>query len=164
VRIRRAAAPDVPVLADIVQRAYGGYVERIGRRPGPMDDDYEDLVRGADVFVAEIPIGAPPTHGVAGLIVLGPADDHVVIANVAVDPDHQHAGVGRALLAYAEEFALEQGVDEVRLFTHVLMTENQRLYRRLGYRETGIEIGDGFERVHMSKRLVPRTTRSPSIP
>ena len=51
--IRRASAGDVPALEDIVERAYGVYVERIGRRPGPMDDDYAARVTAADVFVAD---------------------------------------------------------------------------------------------------------------
>jgi ribosomal protein S18 acetylase RimI-like enzyme len=143
----------VPALEDIVERAYCGYIERIGRRPGPMDDDYVVLVRDRDVFVAEDAPGGP----VVGLIVLETEADHVVIANIAVDPERQRAGIGRALLDYAERFALDRGVAEVRLFTHVTMTENQRLYRGLGYRETGREILMGqFERVHFSKPLPSR--------
>jgi ribosomal protein S18 acetylase RimI-like enzyme len=151
--IRRAEPGDVRTLRDIVERAYGVYVERIGRRPGPMDDDYATRVREADVFVAEL--GAR----VAGLIVLEPADDHVLIENVAVDPAHQGAGVGRALLAHAEEFARDRGTGEVRLYTNVAMVENQRLYRRLGYQEDGRRIGDGFQRVYFSKP-VPSSARS----
>ena len=37
----RASAGDVPALHDIAERGYGVYVERIGRRPAPMDDDYD---------------------------------------------------------------------------------------------------------------------------
>lgn len=148
--IRPAQVGDVPALEDIVERAYGVYVERIGRRPGPMDDDYGARVRSAEaeVFVALASGGA-----VAGLIVLESAPDHILIANVAVDPNFQGTGLGRALLAYAEEFAVDHGLDEVRLFTHVAMIENQRLYGRLGYRENGREIGSEFARVYFSKRI-----------
>ncbi len=147
--VRPANAGDVPALRDIVQRAYSVYIERIGRRPGPMDDDYVALVREAHIFVAEDVSG----DGVAGLIVLEATPDHVLIANVAVDPERQHGGIGRALLAYAEEFAVDRGLDEVRLFTHMTMTENQGLYRRLGYREDGREVGSEFARVYFSKRV-----------
>jgi ribosomal protein S18 acetylase RimI-like enzyme len=149
--IRPATADDVPALAGIVERAYSVYLERIGRRPGPMDDDYASRVSEAVVLVAED--GA--RGGVCGLIVLEPATDHLLIENVAVDPDHQHAGIGRALLARAEEFALGHGLDELRLYTNVAMTENQRLYRGLGYRETGRAIGEGFQRVYFAKALRP---------
>jgi ribosomal protein S18 acetylase RimI-like enzyme len=109
--IRAAQVGDVPALEDIVERAYSVYVERIARRPGPMDDDYGLLVRSAeaDVFVAE-----SIDRALRGLIVLEVASDHVLIANVAVDPDFQGKGIGRALLAYAEEFAAGRGLDEVR--------------------------------------------------
>ena len=62
-------------------------------------------------------------------------------------------GDGRALLARAEAFAVDPGVDRVRLYTNLAMTENQRLYRRLGCREHGREIGSEFARVYFSKRL-----------
>jgi ribosomal protein S18 acetylase RimI-like enzyme len=146
--IRRANAGDVPVLEDIVARAYGVYVERIGRRPGPMDDDYAARVGSSDVFVADDGDGR-----VCGLIVLEVTPDHLLIANVAVDPGFQGMGIGRALLAHAEEFALENGLDVLRLFTNVKMTENQRLYRRLGYEEDGRRVSAEFARVYFRKRL-----------
>lgn len=43
--LSRARADDVPAMHDVVERAYGGYVERIGRRPAPMDDDYDERIR-----------------------------------------------------------------------------------------------------------------------
>jgi ribosomal protein S18 acetylase RimI-like enzyme len=96
--LRRARANDAPALHDIAQRAYGVYVERIGRRPAPMDDNYDERIRAARVFVAD-------DDGVVGLIVLVATPDHVLIENVAVDPDHQRAGIGRALMSLAEGYA-----------------------------------------------------------
>lgn len=110
---------------DVVERAYGGYVERIGRRPAPMDDDYDERIRTARVLVAD-------DDGVVGLIVLVGTPDHVLIENVAVHPDRQLAGIGRALLSLAEDYAGELGLDRLRLYTNVVMVENIRLYTRLG--------------------------------
>jgi ribosomal protein S18 acetylase RimI-like enzyme len=104
--IRPATADDAPALYEIVQRAYGGYVEELGVRPRPLYDDYTERVREADVFAAE------DEAGIAGLIVLERCPDHVLVDNVAVDPDRQGSGVGRALLTHAEEFARAVGVDE----------------------------------------------------
>jgi ribosomal protein S18 acetylase RimI-like enzyme len=144
--LRRASADDVPALHDIAQRAYGVYVERIGRRPAPMDDDYHERIRAARVFVAD-------DDGVVGLIVLVATPDHVLIENVAVDPGHQRAGIGRALLSLAEDYAGELGLARLRLYTNVAMVENIRLYTGLGYEEDSRHITDGFERVYMSKHL-----------
>jgi ribosomal protein S18 acetylase RimI-like enzyme len=143
--LRRAKADDVPALHDIAERAYGVHVERIGRRPAPMDDDYGERIHSAGVRRRR--------RQVVGLIVLIATPDHVLIENVAVDPDHQRGGIGRALLSLAEDCARELGLDRLRLSTNVAMVENIRLYRRLGYEEDGRHIGDNFQRVYMSKRL-----------
>ena len=41
-RIRPAQVDDTQAIERIVERAYGVYIERIGTRPGPMDDDFFD--------------------------------------------------------------------------------------------------------------------------
>jgi ribosomal protein S18 acetylase RimI-like enzyme len=130
-----------------VQRAYGHYVERIGMRPGPMDADYDAAVRNERAWVAD------DGGRIAGLLVLETHDDHLLIENVAVEPALQGHGVGRALLAFAERRAGELGLGELRLYTHVKMTENQALYARLGYREDERRSEQGFARVFMSKKL-----------
>jgi ribosomal protein S18 acetylase RimI-like enzyme len=145
--LRRAHADDVPALIDLAERAYGPYVERIGRRPAPMNDDYAEKVRKASVFVAD------DDERVVGLIVLIETPDHLLVENVAVDPDRQRSGIGRALLSLAETHAREQGLTQLRLYTNVVMVENIRLYTRFGYRETGRRVSSDFERVYFSKRV-----------
>jgi ribosomal protein S18 acetylase RimI-like enzyme len=145
--IRPGTAADVDAVRDIVQRAYDVYVARIGRRPGPMDADYAAIVRAGDLWVAD-------DGGIAvGLLVLVAAPDHLLIENVAVDPERQGTGVGRALLDFAEAIARDQRLSMVRLYTHALMSENQALYRRRGFREDERRAEAGFERVFMSKRV-----------
>jgi ribosomal protein S18 acetylase RimI-like enzyme len=148
VRIRQARAADVPSVRDIVERAYGVYVERIGRRPMPMDDDYTQKVREGCVFVADEDI-------VVGLIVLIRKSNHVLIENIAVDPRRQGTGVGRALLGYAEIDAHRHQLVVLRLYTNAAMTENLALYKSLGYREDERRREGAYERVFLSKRLDP---------
>ncbi len=38
--IRPAAIADLPAVERIVRRSYAEYIERIGKPPGPMADDY----------------------------------------------------------------------------------------------------------------------------
>jgi ribosomal protein S18 acetylase RimI-like enzyme len=146
-RIRAAAAADVPAVARIVEQAYRGYVARIGRPPGPMLDDYAARVAEGVVWVIEE--GPSP----AGIIVLLPRPDHLLLDNIAVAPGRQRAGLGRRLLAFAEEEAARRGYPEIRLYTHRTMTENQRLYARVGYEETARGTDSGYERVFMRKRI-----------
>jgi ribosomal protein S18 acetylase RimI-like enzyme len=148
VLIRRAETGDEAAIAGIVERAYGVYVERIGMRPGPMDTDHGEKIRGGLAWVAE-------DDRVVGLIVLVEAGDRLVIENVAVDPDRQGEGIGRHLLELAEDEARRAGLDTVALYTHELMTENLSLYARLGYEEDERRRENGFSRVFMSKHLGP---------
>ena len=51
--LRPATDADAEAIADLVDAAYGPYVERIGMRPGPMDEDYREVIRDRQVTVAE---------------------------------------------------------------------------------------------------------------
>jgi ribosomal protein S18 acetylase RimI-like enzyme len=147
VRLRRATDADVPRLTELVQAAYGHYVERIGGAPRPLTDDYAAVVREHDVTVAE------RDGEIAGLIVLAAGDEGFVVDNVAVDPAHQGSGVGRALLEHAEAAARRAGFDSIHLYTHERMTENLALYERIGYAEYDRRpIGDA-SLVYLRKRL-----------
>lgn len=150
VRIRAADAADLTALREIVQRAYEGYVERIRRRPAPMDDDYSEKINLRHVDVAA------ERGEVVGLIVLVPSDDHLFIENVAVDPAWQGRGIGRALMAHAELTAHRLGLPELRLYTNAAMTENLNFYTRLGYQEVARRTDHGFQRVFFSKPSAPR--------
>lgn len=87
------------------------------------------------------------------MIVLVEEPDCLLVENVAVEPKRQSEGVGRALLAYAEDVARGAGLPALRLYTHVTMTENRAFYPRLGYEETGRHADEGFERVLFRKCL-----------
>ena len=50
-RIRAAAAADVPAVADMVDQAYRYYIDRIGKPPEPMLDDYAARVSEGTVWV-----------------------------------------------------------------------------------------------------------------
>ncbi len=111
-----------------------------------MDVDYGRAVAETDVFVfeAEQPIG---------YVVLIAEEDHLLVDNVAVEPACQGEGIGRQLLAFAEEVAETGGRRELRLYTNAAMTENIALYSRIGYREVERRSENGFDRVFFVKRL-----------
>jgi GNAT superfamily N-acetyltransferase len=155
VRIRRAESGDQAAIVTIVERAYGVYVERIGMRPGPMDDDYAEKLRRDLVHVAEEEGGDGSGEGVIGLIVLIEMGERLLIENVAVDPDRQGEGIGRRLLEFAEGEARRAGIGTLALYTHEKMSENLALYARLGYEEEERRRENGFSRVFLSKWLEP---------
>jgi ribosomal protein S18 acetylase RimI-like enzyme len=130
-----------------VLEAYALYVPRIGREPAPMTADYAALIGAGEVWVAE------EAGRVAGVLVLRPLPDSLFLENVAVLPDRQGRGIGRALIAFAERHARGLGLPAVTLYTNERMTENLLLYPRLGYVETGRRTEEGFARVYFRKPL-----------
>ncbi|HET6824682.1 MAG TPA: GNAT family N-acetyltransferase, partial [Amnibacterium sp.] len=123
------------------------WVPVIGREPAPMAADHAALADEGALWLAED--GGLPV----AVLVLREREDHVLIESVAVAPEAQHSGVGRALLAFAEGRARTAGVGELRLYTHERMTANIALYERLGYRISRRAEEDGFARVHMTKAV-----------
>lgn len=145
--IRRARQSDVGALSELVRAAYGGYVERMGREPAPMRADYSALVEAGAVWVA-VRSGL-----VVGLVVLEVRPDHLLLDNIAVSPGVRRTGIGRRLLGFAEDYAREHGLGEVRLYTNEAMTENLDYYPRNGYTETHRATDNGYRRVFFTKRL-----------
>ena len=143
--IRRARPADRTAVDAIVTAAYETYIERMSQKPGPMLDDYGLLIAAGAVSVIEEPAGM-----IAALIVLLPKLDHLLLDNIAVHPERQGQGLGRRLIAFAEDEARRQGRTELRLYTHVTMVENIALYTRLGFQETGRGREDGYDRVFMT--------------
>lgn len=112
-----------------------------------MDADYAHEIATNEVWVAE------SENGMVGAIVFRWEPDHVFVDNVAVDPERQGGGIGRMLLEHAEGRAIEEGVDELQLLTHELMTQNRSMYGHLGWEETERRDEEGFSRVYFRKRL-----------
>jgi len=135
-------------MREVVQAAYGMYVDRIGREPAPMTADYARIAGSGQAWVAE------QGGCIVGVLVLEPAEDHLLVENVAVAPPAQGLGVGGRLLRLAEEQARAHGLGEVRLYTNEAMTENLAYYPRRGYRETHRATDNGFRRVFFTK-MVP---------
>lgn len=146
-RIRPAQPADVPAIERVVAAAYQKYAARIGKKPAPMLDDYRARTAEGCVLVAE------ETGAVIGVLVLIAKPDHLLLDNIAVAPERQGRGVGRALLAAADGEALRCGYDELRLYTHVRMHENIAMYRALGWQEYRRGVEDGYRRVFFRRRM-----------
>jgi len=145
--LRLAVIEDCPAVEAIVAAAYARYVPRIGRKPGPMLDDYGVLIRQGHVHVIET------AGAIQGILVLLPLPDAMLLDNIAVAPSAQRTGVGRRLLHFAEQSARTAGFRLIRLYTHEKMTENIALYSRIGYVETHRVEEKGLRRVYMAKGL-----------
>ena len=146
--VRRAAgADDAAGIAACVRTAYSPYIERIGQPPGPMLDDYRQVVRDHRVHVIE------EDGETLGVLVLIEKDGGLLLDNVAVLPSRHGEGIGRRLLEHAESEGRRLGYGHLDLYTHERMTENIAMYERIGYVEVDRRTEHGFPRVYMRKRL-----------
>jgi GNAT superfamily N-acetyltransferase len=127
--LRRADANDAASVTTCAVEAFRHYIPRLGLTPIPMTKDYGVAIANAQVWVA-----TQQGQAIAALV-LDVTDEGFLIDVIAVLPQHQGTGVGRALLELAEREALRQGHDSIHLFTNEKMTENRALYERIGYVE-----------------------------
>jgi ribosomal protein S18 acetylase RimI-like enzyme len=153
---RTATGADAAPVAELVDVAYRHYVERIGRLPGPMAEDYAHVIRGARVHVAE------REDTIVGVLVLNVTDEGFAIENVAVHPAQRGKGLGRALLKLAEDEAGRAGFSSIFLYTHEMMAENLALYSKIGYAEYDRRSQGDFSLVYMRKNLVRASDERPA--
>ena len=146
-QIRPAVPADVPAVDRLTREAYSIYVPVIGREPAPMAADHAALIAAGEVHVAEV------DGRVAGALVTRQQGRSLLLESVAVDPASQGRGIGRALIASAEEQAAGRGLEAVELYTNAAMTSNLALYPHLGYLETGRRTEDGYDRVFFRKPI-----------
>ena len=152
--LRPATAADAAGIAECVRASYSPYVERIGKRPGPMLDDYDQVVRDHRAYVMD------DGGEIVGALVLIDKEDGILLDNVAVLPSRQGEGIGRRLVEHAESEARRLGHRHLDLYTHQQMTENIAMYARSGYEEIDRRTERGFPRVYMRKRLSPSPATS----
>ncbi|MDR3507918.1 MAG: GNAT family N-acetyltransferase [Caulobacteraceae bacterium] len=149
----RATSADAEDVRALTRSAYAKWVAVIGREPKPMGADYAHAVENHRIDLLY-------RDGVlAALIEMIPQPDHLLIENVAVSPDFQKRGLGRALMTHAEAVAAAMGLGLLRLYTNQRFEENVRLYQGLGYQIDSEEAFAGGVVVHMSKALRGLFTR-----
>jgi len=138
---------DASSMKACVEAAYNHYIHRIGKPPRPMLDDYSEVIREHQAFVAE------QNGKIIGVLVLILKDAGILMDNIAVRPEYQRKGLGRRLVEFAESEARKQGYSHLDLYTHELMTENIPIYKNLGYVETGRRTENGYQRIYMRKAI-----------
>lgn len=147
VELRPARLADVPGITACVCEAYVHYIERIGRQPAPMLDDYARVLGTTETHVAV------KGERVVGVLTLTNNDEGFCLDNIAVRPEVRGQGIGRRLLELAEREARRQGHRSIYLYTNEKMVENVRLYTGIGYVEYDRRTVDGYPRVFFRKPL-----------
>lgn len=117
--------------------------------------DMPPLTQTLDEMRAELAAGAGFVARIAGRLVgairYRESEELLLIGRIAIAPDMQGEGIGRALLDAAERAT---SAPEAELFTGSLSEANIRLYEACGYVESErVPDGDGTEQVFLRKLL-----------
>ncbi len=145
--IRKASLDDVEAITALTDVAYTKYIPLIGRKPQPMTADYSKMVVENSIWLLTL------EDHMVGVLVLVHEPENILIYSVAIHPEYQKQGLGRRLLVWAEQQAVQDGYKSIRLYTNERFKDNILLYRRLGYQETSREPFLNSTLVHMAKEL-----------
>ena len=130
--IRLAKTDEAGLVRDIKASAYvPAYREFVGAVPRPAFEDYQKRIESGDVWIAEI-LDKP-----VAVLVVEANPDFLMVYSVAVDPRWQGKGLGKALLAYADQCAIKRGLREIRLHTNSKLLRNIGLYESSGFVRIG---------------------------
>lgn len=122
---------------DLIRRAFAGMEGRIDPPSSLHRLTVEGLAQGGEVWV-----DAPLRACMVLTVKLG----RLYLGKLAVRPDLQGRGLGRAMVEKAEERARALGLPVLELETRVELVENQATFLRLGFQEVGRKAHEGFDR------------------
>lgn len=138
-----ASHADVGDIAALVNSAYrgegAGWTNEIGLLAGPRTDPATLAAALAAGKGTMLLLRAPDGAQLAGCVSLEPTKEAATwhLAMLTVDPRRQAEGLGRALLAKAEDYLRAQGASRVRMTVISLRSSLIAWYERRGYRRTG---------------------------
>jgi N-acetylglutamate synthase-like GNAT family acetyltransferase len=145
----KATIEDIPAIKSMVNSAYSKYIERIGKPPAPMTEDWEQEMKTHEVMMLkdnDQTVGSIDFH-------VDDQTNSLKINNVVVDAGSQGRGYGYWMMEHVETEGRERGLSSVTLYTNVKMIENVQFYGKLGFVEMERKMEDGFERIYFRKSL-----------
>ena len=152
----RRLAPDWPHWEALRRLVLGAFSFMEGRIDPPSSAHrltVEDMAAQArDGEVWAVMEGDAPV----ACIFLAPRPSCLYLGKLAVDPGRQGTGLGRRLVALAEERARALGLPALELQSRVELTEIHAIFARLGFARTGETAHPGYDRptsVTMRKEL-----------
>ncbi|MDQ2729657.1 MAG: GNAT family N-acetyltransferase [Actinomycetota bacterium] len=134
VAVRSAFREDGPVLRDI-ERLAGERFRAVGLDPIADDEPFslDELARYANAERSWVATSDSAAAAPVGYLLADVVDGNAHVEQMSVRPDHQGAGVGRALLGAVRAWAVAQDMAALTLTTFADVPWNAPLYRHLGF-------------------------------
>lgn len=131
VRIRRAEKRDLKCLAELsLQLGYENSMEGLTERFNELNDSQDHILLIAESSSSpSIILGTAYLKKHKSLFV----ESSLEVGGLVVDKAYRSLGIGRLLMAQAEEIAREWNVKSIRLTSNIKRTEAHQFYRKLGY-------------------------------
>ena len=152
--LRTATIGDAESIAATIAASFAQYRGKLVPESGAFRETAEaiaaELARGASAIVAE------RNGEMLGCVLVEEMEGDLYFGRLSVLPSARGQGLARRLIDAVEAEALRRGLAGVRLGVRIVLTENQRLFASLGYRETSREAHPGFDRptsINMRKPL-----------
>jgi ribosomal protein S18 acetylase RimI-like enzyme len=152
--LRAATLADATALADTIATAFAQYRGKLVPESGAFRETAEaitdELDKGASAIVAE------RNGEMLGCVMTKELEGDLYFGRLSVLPAARGLGLARRLVEAVEADARSRGLAGVRLGVRVVLTDNQRLFNSLGYREISREAHPGFDyptSINMRKAL-----------
>lgn len=153
--LRAAALADAGAIAATIAAAFAQYRGKLVPESGAFRETAEaiaaEMAKDTHVIVAE------RNGEMLGCVVIQELEGDLYFGRLAVRPAARGLGLARLLIDAVEAEATRRSLPGVRLGVRVVLTDNQRLFQSLGYREISREAHPGFDHptsINMRKSLV----------
>jgi GNAT superfamily N-acetyltransferase len=150
VQLREAIPADAEAVAGLVNRAF--LVERFF-----VDGDRTSLAEISRLLETRTFLLAETNGRLVACVYVELRGERGYFGMLSVDPTRQGEGLGRLLIAAAEDRCRRKGCREMEIHVVDLRQELPPIYRRLGYVEVGTEPFPDAERAKIPARFVVMT-------
>lgn len=136
--IRPILPDDADAVAALIRLAFAAI-------PVPLDPTPSALRETGDSIRAHLAEGGGAlVEGPAACILWSERDSGLYVGRLATHPAHRGQGLALLLMASAEQEARRRGLPRLHLGVRLALTDNRRLFARLGFTETRPRTHDGY--------------------
>ncbi|MDP3239650.1 MAG: GNAT family N-acetyltransferase [Reyranella sp.] len=152
--LRKATIGDAAAIAAVIAASFEQYRGKLIPESGAFRETADgiaaELSRGAGAIVAE------RNGEMLGCVLVEEKEGDLYFGRLSVLPPARGLGLARRLIDAVEAEARRRGLGGIRVGVRVVLTDIQRLFQALGYREASREAHPGFDHptsINMRKPL-----------